>query len=146
MYMACQEPKEGNGLPCNRRIDSSGFCAACNRAGKAAPKLNLRCRFADFCDGAWLTTFHEPAQRALGMTAEEAQALEAGEGGREDLETKVRSCYFQQPLQVTVRAKLDNYNGEPRTNISCVDARPVARGEHGRAMLQEIEAMLARYD
>merc|ERR1711972_238861 len=41
-YTACQEFKEGKSLPCNRRVDSSGFCASCNRAGKAAPRFNLR--------------------------------------------------------------------------------------------------------
>merc|ERR1711879_293724 len=29
-YIACAEPKEGSSLLCNRRVDSSGFCAACN--------------------------------------------------------------------------------------------------------------------
>merc|ERR1719487_1337266 len=77
--MACQEPKEGNGLPCNKRVDSGGFCGACGRAGKAAPRFNLRCKFADYGDSAWLTTFHEGACQVLDMKAEDAQAMEAGE-------------------------------------------------------------------
>merc|ERR1712226_1159208 len=75
-YLACQEPREGTNLSCNRRVDSSGFCAACNRAGKAAPRLNIRCRFGDYSDSAWITTFHEPAQQVLGMTAEHVQEIE----------------------------------------------------------------------
>mmetsp|Transcript_46462 Transcript_46462/g.137308 ORF Transcript_46462/g.137308 Transcript_46462/m.137308 type:complete len:458 (-) Transcript_46462:27-1400(-) len=141
-YMSCQEPKAGNGLPCNRRVDESGFCAACNRAGKVAPRLNLRCRFADFADSAWLTTFHEAAQQVLEMTAEEAKCLEQGEGGRQALEDAIRSKYFGQPLQLVVRAKLDSYNGEVRTNVTCVDARPVQRGAHGRCLLRDVHAML----
>mmetsp|Transcript_136154 Transcript_136154/g.379548 ORF Transcript_136154/g.379548 Transcript_136154/m.379548 type:complete len:459 (-) Transcript_136154:87-1463(-) len=142
-YMACQEPKEGKALPCNRRVDSSGFCAACNRAGKAAPRFNLRCRFADYADNAWLTTFHEAAQQVVGLTAEQAQAVEQGEAGREELEATIAAKYFRQPLRLTLRAKLDSYNGEARTNITCIDARPVPRGERGRAMLQEIRERLA---
>merc|ERR1712087_348878 len=82
-YLACQEPKEGTTLPCNRRVDTTGFCAACNRAGKTAPRLNIRCRFADFADSAWITTFHEGAQEVLGLTADKVKELEEGEGGRE---------------------------------------------------------------
>lgn len=147
-YMACQERKEGSTFSCNRRVDESGFCAACGRAGKAAPRFNLRCRFADAHDSVWLTTFHEAAQRVLGMTAEEAQILERGDGengagGREALEAAIRSLYFRQPFQATVKAKLDSYNGELRSNVTCVDVRPVPRREHGRALLGEIREMLA---
>lgn len=142
-YLACQEPKEGNNLPCNRRVDSSGFCATCSRAGKTAPRLNIRCRFADFGDSAWITTFHEGAQQVLDLKAEEVQKIENGEGGREALEAAISSKYFNQPLQVTLRAKMDSYNGEARSNITCVDARPLERGERGRLMLQEITAMLS---
>merc|ERR1712170_97770 len=78
-YMACQEPKEGNGFPCNRRVDSSGFCAACNRSGKTAPRFNARCRFSDFADSAWITTFHEGAQRILQMNAEDCHQLDQGD-------------------------------------------------------------------
>merc|ERR1712194_137261 len=141
-YVACMEPKEGNGLPCNRRVDSSGFCATCNRAGKVAPRLNLRCRFADFADSAWITTFHEAAQNVLDLKAEEVQELEAGSGGREALEATISSKYFNQPLQVTLRAKMDTYMGEARPNITCIDARPVPRGEHARSLLKEISTML----
>lgn len=142
VFMSCQEPKETNGWPCNRRLDEQGFCAACNRAGKAAPRFNVRCRFSDFEDSAWLTTFHEGAVRVLGMEGQQARDLEKAEG-REALESAIRNQYFTQPLQVTARAKLDNYNGEPRVNIICAEARPVNLGEHGRVLLQEIQEMLA---
>jgi replication factor A1 len=141
-YMACVEPKEGNGLPCNRRVDESGFCAACNRAGKAAPRLMLRCKFSDFADSPWLTTFHEAAAKVVGLSAEQVKALEDGEG-REAAEAAVRKAYLQEPVQLIVRAKLDSYNGEVRTNVTCIDARPVSLGERGRAMLGEISEMVA---
>jgi len=143
LYMACQETRENTTLPCNKRVDESGFCAGCNRPGKTAPRLNLRCRFSDFGDNAWLTTFHEGAQRVLDMKAEDMHAMEKGEGGREALEAAIRSQYFGQPLHISVRAKQDSYNGEPRTNVTCIDARPVQRGEHGRALLKEIHSLLA---
>jgi len=140
-YMGCQEPREGSGLPCNRRVDESGFCAACNRAGRAAPRLTLRCKFSDFADSPWLTTFHEAAQKVVGLSAEQIKALEDGEC-REAAEAAIRKAYLREPLQLTVRAKLDSYNGEARTNVTCIDARPLSLGERGRAMLQEIRQMV----
>jgi len=142
-YQACQEAKEGTNLPCNRRVDGSNHCAVCNRAGKTAPRLNIRCRFMDFADSAWITTFHEGAQQLLDMKSEEVQAMEVGEGGREALEAAISSKYFNEPLQVTLRAKMDTYNGEARPNVTCVDARPLDRREKGRVLLQEISTMLA---
>lgn len=147
-YMACQEPKGGNGLPCNKRVDEQGFCAVCNRAGKVAPRLNVRCRFVDCEDQAWITSFHEAATKILGMSGEEIRALELaaaekGEAGREALEQTIRQTYFDKPMTVAVRANLQTYNGEPRTNMAIIDARPVSRGEHGRQMLKEIHQLVA---
>lgn len=143
-YMACQEPRAGSSLACNRRVTEDGFCAACNLQGKAAPRFNLRCRFSDFGDSCWLTTFHEAAQGVLKQTAEEAKQLETGAGGRDGLEGSIRRRYFDEPLQLTIRAKLDTYNGEMRTNTTCAGARPVNRGAHGRAMLKSIRDMVAK--
>jgi replication factor A1 len=142
VYDACQELRQGSSLTCNRRVDERGFCASCNRSGKVAPRFNLRCRYSDFTDGLWMTTFHEGAERILGMTAEAAKTMEQA-SGREALEAAVRERYFTQPLQITVRAKLDTYQGQQRPNISCVDARPVSFAEHGRAMLKEIANLVA---
>merc|ERR1719270_2380881 len=129
-------------MPCNKRVDDSGFCAACGRAGRAEPRLNLRCRFADREDSVWVTTFHEPAQSVLSMKSEEAQALQNGDGGREALESAISRRYFHSPLQLTVRAKLDTYGGQCRTNIACINARPVPLREHGRVLLKEIRQLL----
>merc|ERR1712083_580939 len=89
-----------------------------------------------------ITTFHEGAQQVLGMKAEEVQELETGIAGREALEAAIGNAYFSQPLQVTLRAKLDSYNGEVKSNVTCIDARPVSRAEHGRALLKDINEML----
>jgi len=139
-YMACQEAKEGKGLPCNRRVDQSNFCSTCNKAGKVAPRMNLRCKFADCEDSVWLTTFHDGAQRAVNLEATEAKEMESE--SRETLESTIRRSYFQQVLQVTIRAKPDVYQNEARTNVTCIDARPVPMAEHGRFMLQDIQGML----
>ncbi|CAE8627364.1 unnamed protein product [Polarella glacialis] len=128
-YMACMELKDGNKLPCNRRVDSSGFCAV-------APRFNLRCKFSDCEDSTWLTTFHEAAKGALSMEAFELKDLEQN---REAMEAAIRHSYFQQPW---IRAKPDHYNGESRTNVACVDARPVLLREHGRFLLKEISDMI----
>jgi len=148
-YLACCEPREGsNTLLCNKRVDESGVCPSCNRMGKVAVRMNLRCRFVDFEDGVWLTTFHEAAQQVLGMTADELHAAEKearenGESGREALASRIKAQYFAKPLQVTVRAKVDTYGGEPRSNVTCVSANAVQPAENGRKMLAEINSMLA---
>lgn len=147
-YMACQEPKEGRGYPCQKRVDEQGFCNSCQRVGKVAPRLNIRCRFVDFEDQAWLTSFHEASVKVLGMSGEEVKAMEKaaaekGEGGREELDAKIASQYFQKPMNVTVRAKMGSYNGEARTDMAVIDCRPVAHGEHGRHMLKEINELLS---
>ena len=40
-------------------------------------------------------------------------AAEKGEAGREELEAAIRTKYFDKPINITVRAKMDNYNGDP---------------------------------
>merc|ERR1712086_1065604 len=95
-YMACQELKEvGKALTCNKRVDESGFCPSCNRAGKVAPRMNIRCKFVDSEEQAWLTSFHEGAAKILGMSGEEIRAMELaagekGEAGREELDAAIR--------------------------------------------------------
>ncbi|CAE7333577.1 RPA1 [Symbiodinium natans] len=142
-YIACLEPKESNSLPCNRRVDERGFCAVCNKVGKSAPRLNLRCRFEDATGNFWVTTFHQAAEKVLGMTAQEVADIEKNEG-REAVEAKLKSCNYAQIMQVQLRAKPDNYNGEQRTNVSCTAAHPVNLREHGRFMLKQIDEMLAK--
>merc|ERR1712226_1532905 len=71
------------------------------------------------------------------------QGLESGEGGREALERVIANKYFNRPFQVILRAKLDNYNGEPRPNITCVEAKPISLSQRAHVMLDEINSMLA---
>jgi len=147
-YMACQELKE-NSRPCNKRVDETGFCAACNRAGKVTPRLAVRCRFVDFEDGAWLGSFHEAGSKITGMSGEEVKSMELaaaekGEAGREELEAVIRKTYFAKPMKITVRAKMDSYQGESRTDVTVIDASPVSHREHGRQMLSEIQGLLSQ--
>eukprot|EP00928_Gymnodinium_smaydae_P027391 TRINITY_DN211_c0_g1_i2.p2 TRINITY_DN211_c0_g1~~TRINITY_DN211_c0_g1_i2.p2 ORF type:complete len:453 (+),score=129.96 TRINITY_DN211_c0_g1_i2:189-1547(+) len=139
-YLACTEPREGSNLLCQRRVDESGMCSACDKVTKPAARMNTRCRFSDGGDSAWLTTFHDAAQTALAMTAEEARAEESK---GTDMEAKLRTSYFMEPLRLTVRAKMDTYQGEARPNISCIDAKLVDRREHGRQLLKELREMIA---
>jgi len=148
-YKACQEPKEPRSYPCNKRVDETGFCAGCNRIGKSAPRLNLRCRFVDSEDQTWLTCFNEAATKVLGMSAEQVKELEdaaavKGEAGREELEAAIKKSYFGTPFRLTVRGKLDTYNGEARPNFSVVDAKPVSYREHGREMLKDVHEFLGQ--
>jgi len=149
-FMACEEKREGGGYPIYRRVDASGYTNNGNLAtGKIVPRVITRCIFVDYEDQAWLTSFHEAAIKILGMSAEEVQSLEQtaaekGEAGREELEAVLRNKYFDKPMSLTVRAKMDNYLGEPRANVTVIDAKPVSYGDHGRQMLKSINEMLAR--
>jgi hypothetical protein len=74
-YMACQQPKEGTNLPCNKRVDEQGVCPI-HGVGKVEPRVTLRCRFVDFEDATWLTSFHEASTKIIGKSGEEIRAME----------------------------------------------------------------------
>lgn len=126
--------KKGEQVPIYREVVKDG---------KANLRFLIRCRFTDFSDSAWLTTFHEAAEQVLKMKVEDVQAIETGDGGQEKLEEQIQKRYFVDPVQLTIRAKMDSYNGEPRSNVCCVEARPLNRREHGRVLLKEIQQMIA---
>jgi len=105
--------------------------------------LNARCRFSDFADSLWLTTFHEAAVGVLGMSGEELAKVDSSAGGRERLETILRQRCFLEPMEITARAKLDMYQGEAKPNVTCIGAAPLNYGVRGRKMLAEIQELLA---
>ena len=76
------------------------------------------------------------------MQADLVQELENDSSDREQFEATIASTYFCQPFQLTLRSKLDTYNGGPRPNVVCIDAKPIVYGEHGRTLLKEIYEML----
>jgi len=140
-YMACSAPREGTQLMCNKRVDETGKCPVCGSMGKAVARLNTRCRFVDYADSVWCTTFHEGAEVLLGMSGDEIHALEQTDGA--DVEDTIKQKYYQgTPFQLTIRAKTDMYQGEAKPNISCIGARPIQREEHGKQLLAEINQML----
>ena len=69
--------------------------------------------------------------------------LENDSSGREKLEASIARAYLYQPLQLTLRARQDTYNGAPRLLIECIDAKPVTHGVHGRFLLKEISESLS---
>jgi len=143
-YMACSAPREGTQLLCNKRVDENGTCPVCGAVGKAVARLNTRCRFVDYSDSAWMTTFHEGAELLLGMSGDQVRSLEKGPGEGNEIDEQLKPRYYTgTPYQLTIRSKTDVYQGESRCNISCVNARPIQRGEHGRLLLSEIDQMLA---
>merc|ERR1712118_485448 len=87
-YKACTELKESQygSLPCNRRTEENGHCPSCDRVTNSAWRLNTRCRFVDFADSAWMTAFHEAAEKVVGMGADKVADVDNGEEGREKLE------------------------------------------------------------
>jgi len=147
-YIACSNPREKSTLLCNRRVNDDGVCPACGSVGKGVARLNVRAQFVDYSNSAWLTTFNEGAQHVLGMQAEEVLALERESTSEDDgkiskLNDVLKQKYYNaSPIQITIRAKTDSYNGEMRANISCIDAKTVNRVDHGKRMLGEIQEML----
>jgi len=144
-YMACAETREGQygALPCNKRVDESGFCALCNKHGKTVCRLNARVKYSDYSDAMWFGTFHEACEQVLSMPADKFKELDTGADGQDKVEAMLKQLYFDQPFELVVKAKLDSYNGEPRTNTTVGTAMPVNRRDRGRKMLSEIQEMLA---
>merc|ERR1712048_1352090 len=132
-YCACSNPREKSTLLCNRRVNDDGVCPACGSVGKGVPRLTLRAQFVDYSNSAWLTTFHEGAQQVVGLRSEEVLSLESENVPEEDgkfskLNDALKQKYYNPlPLQITIRAKPETYNGEPRVNVSCIDAKAVNR-------------------
>lgn len=139
-YMACSVPREGSALRCNKRVDDDGRCPACGSMGRGEARLNLRCQFTDSTDSTWMTTFHEGATAVLGMSADEIRQLESQT--LDELEDKLRQLYYSMPLHLTVRAKGEVYQGEPRTSISCINARVLDCADQSERLMAEIRQML----
>jgi len=76
------------------------------------------------------------------MQAEQVQKMENHDSDCEVVEAAIGSTYFNQPLHLTLPAKMDTYNCELSPDITCIDAKPATNGEHGRVLLQEISDML----
>ena len=60
------------------------------------------------------------------MTADEPHAAEDvmknGESGCEALDARIKAQYFAMTWQITVRAKVDTYDGEPSVKVTRVQA------------------------
>merc|ERR1719329_202477 len=124
--MAYSNPREKSTLLCNRRVNDDGVCPACGSVGKGVARLNIRAQFVDYTSSAWMTTFNEGAQQVLGMQAEEVLALERQRVPDDDVKSSklteaLKQRYYNvMPMQITIRAKTDEYQGERRAAISCV--------------------------
>ena len=57
----------------------------------------------------------------MGMTADEPHAAEdVMENGCEALDARMKAQYFAMTWQITVRAKVDTYDGEPSVKVTRV--------------------------
>jgi len=138
-YVACAEPKT-NGLSCNRKVMEDGTCPVCDKQGKTSVRLIPRCLFADPSDGLWFSTFDQAAQAVLGYTGEEVR--DADKGG-DKLEDMLQAKYNMAPFKLSLRARLEEYQGERRARVDCLDAKPISWSEHGHGMLKEVMNAIA---
>ena len=64
--------------------------------------------------------------QVMGMTADEPHAaedvMENGESGCEALDARIKAQYFAKMWQITVRAKVDTYDGEPSVKVTRMQA------------------------
>ncbi|CAJ1380517.1 unnamed protein product, partial [Effrenium voratum] len=139
-YMACLELKDGGSLQCNRRVDETGYCRMCQKSGKVGPRLNVRCRFHDAFGSCWVTVFHPAAEKVLGSTAE--CIVELSQQSEEICEEALKDTYYDEMLELQLRAKPDTWGGEARTNVTCVGAQRISSREHSRMLLKEIHQLL----
>jgi len=143
-YLACSAPREGTQLLCNKRVDEGGTCPVCGSVGKGVARLNIRCKFVDYTDSAWMTTFDDGAQILLDMSGTAVNELEKRTiGDNAELDEVLKQRYYLGvPHQLTIRAKTDSYRGDTRCNVSCIGAKPLQLAEHGKQLLAEIHQML----
>ncbi|CAJ1409231.1 unnamed protein product [Effrenium voratum] len=139
-YMACLELKDGGSLQCNRRVDETGYCRMCQKSGKVGPRLNVRCRFQDAFGSCWVTVFHPAAEKVLGSTAE--SIVELSQQSEEICEEALKDTYYDEMLELQLRAKPDTWGGEARTHVTCVGAQRISSREHSRTLLKEIHQLL----
>jgi replication factor A1 len=138
-YLACAETKP-NGLKCNRKVGDDGRCPVCEKATETAVRLMPRCQFVDSTDSLWMTTFDQGAQAVLGLTGDEVRTADRS---GDKLESILQAAYSRLPFKLNLRARREDYMGESRSKVDCVDARPVSWGEHGRSMLKEVMDAIA---
>merc|ERR1719316_163163 len=119
-----------NGRTCNRKVMENGVCPVCDKQGKTAVRLMPRCQFADATGGIWMTAFDQAAQAVLGHTGE--QIRDADKGG-DKLEALFATEMYKAPFKLTLRAKAEEYQGERKPRVDCIDAKPVSWRDHGAA-------------
>jgi replication factor A1 len=133
-YMACKTPKP-NGLACNRKVDDRAYCAACDKTVETTIRLMPRCQFGDSTDSLWMTTFDQGAQAVLGLTGDE---IRTADHSGDKLESMLQPNMNKFPFKLSLRARREEYQGESRSRVDCVDAKPVSWAEHGHSMLKEV--------
>jgi len=138
-YLACAEPKQ-NGLKCNRKVIDGGHCPVCDKTVETAIRLMPRVAYADSSDNLWMTTFDSGAVAVLGMSGQEIRT--ADQSG-DKLESMLQPAMNKLPFKLTLRARREEYQGESRARVDCIDAKPVSFTEHGRSMLKEVMEMIA---
>jgi len=138
-YLACAEPKQ-NGLKCNRKVTDDGHCPVCDKSVETAVRLMPRCSFGDSTDQLWMTCFDSGAQAVLGMTGNE---IRTADKSGDKLESTLQPNLNKFPFKLTLRARREEYQGESRARVDCIDAKPVSFAEHGRSMLKEIMEAVA---
>jgi replication factor A1 len=136
-YAAC--PK------CMRKIDSQGHCLKCD---VRVPKPDLRFLISSLIvedDGSqmWVGTFDEGAKLLLSTTAEQLSSSFEDD----DLNVKLgkvqkmlQKKYFAEQFDLSLRSKVEVYNGVMRPKTQIVRANKVDYKADAAAMLKELAA------
>lgn len=113
------------------RDDSSGqYLAECQR------RYIANFRFTDETGSTYMTVFDDDCQKLLGMSADDLYNLEMDESssGFRDVWDK---CLFSQHI-IKVRAKSEEWEGQPRLKCSVVDMQPVNFVDESKHLLERI--------
>jgi len=138
-YLACKEQKP-NGLACNRKVGDDSRCQYCDKFVETSVRLMPRCQYTDSTDSLWLTTFDQGAQTVLGMGGDDVRTADRS---GDKLESLLQPNYNKCPWKLSLRARREEYQGESRAKVDCIDAKPVSWAEHGRSMLKEVMEAIA---
>ena len=85
-------------------------------------------------------SFSPAAEKVLGSTAE--SIVELSQQSEEICEEALKDTYYDEMLELQLRAKPDTWGGEARTNVTCVGAQRISSREHTRMLLKEIHQLL----
>mmetsp|Transcript_39697 Transcript_39697/g.86448 ORF Transcript_39697/g.86448 Transcript_39697/m.86448 type:complete len:589 (-) Transcript_39697:400-2166(-) len=135
-YTAC--PEGG----CNKKVTEEMGSWYCEAHQQSFPNCKRRyiasMQVMDHSGTAWVNTFNEQAELALGISADEAHEMQEQDQAAFQAHVKSKSW---QTFSLRVRSKTEEYQGESRRRLTAANANAMDWGMESRRMLAAIKAL-----